>query len=104
VIVTNIDHVPQKEIGAVLGIVKGSCVRAKHIGKDLRAAGRTFIGGEMTYYSDLLNESRDTASSRMIGEAEKLKADAIINVRYQTSMVIAGASEVLAYGTAVKFK
>ena len=62
------------------------------------------IGGEMTYYSDLLNESRDTASQRMIAEAKKLKADAIINVRYQTSMVMAGASELLAYGTAVKFK
>ena len=103
-IVTTIDYVPQKEIGAVLGLVKGSCVRAKHLGKDIRAAGRTLIGGEMTYYSDLLNESRNTASKRMIAEAEKLKADAIINVRYQTSMVMAGASEVLAYGTAVKFK
>ena len=103
-IVTNIDHIPQKEIGALLGIVKGSSVRAKHLGKDIRAAGRTLIGGEMTYYSDLLNESRDTASKRMIEEAKKLKADAVINVRYQTSMVMAGASEVLAYGTAVKFK
>ena len=103
-IVTNIDYIPKKEIRAVLGVVKGSCVRAKHIGKDIRAAGRTLIGGEMTYYSDLLNESRDTASKRMIEEAEKLNADAVINVRYQTSMVMAGASEVLAYGTAVKFK
>jgi uncharacterized protein YbjQ (UPF0145 family) len=104
VIVTSTDYIPQKEIGAVLGIVKGSCVRAKHLGKDIRAAGRTLIGGEMTYYSDLLNESRGTASQRMVAEAQKLKADAVINVRYQTSMVMAGASEVLAYGTAVKLK
>lgn len=103
-IVTSTDYIPQKEIGAVLGIVKGSCVRAKHLGKDIRAAGRTLIGGEMTYYTDLLNESRDTANRRMVEEAKKLKADAVINVRFLTSMVMAGASEVLAYGTAVKLK
>jgi uncharacterized protein YbjQ (UPF0145 family) len=100
----NVDYIPNVEIGQVLGVVKGSCVRAKHVGKDIRAAGRTLIGGEMKYYSELLMESRETATARMMDEAKRLGADAIINVRYQTAMVMAGASEVLAYGTAVKFK
>lgn len=103
-IIANIDYIPDKEIEQVLGVVKGSCVKAKHVGKDIRAAGRTLIGGEMTYYSDLLNESRETATNKMIEEAQNMGADAIINVRYQTSMVMSGASEVLAYGTAVKIK
>ena len=101
-IIVNVDYIPDREIAQVLGLVKGSCVRAKHVGKDIRAAGRSLIGGEMKYYSELLMESRDTATKRMIGEAKKLGADAIINVRYQTAMVTVGASEVLAYGTAVK--
>jgi uncharacterized protein YbjQ (UPF0145 family) len=103
-IISNIDYIPKKEIGEIMGVVKGSCVRAKHLGKDLRAAGRTMIGGEMTYYSELLAESREIATQRMTEEAEKMGADAIINVRYLTSMVMASASEVLAYGTAVKIK
>lgn len=103
-IISNIDYIPEKEIDTILGVVKGSCVRAKHLGKDLRAAGRTMIGGEMTYYSELLVESREIATQRMTEEGEKMGADAIINVRYLTSMVMASASEVLAYGTAVKVK
>jgi uncharacterized protein YbjQ (UPF0145 family) len=104
VIISNIDYIPEKDIDQILGVVKGSCVRAKHLGKDIRAAGRTMIGGEMTYYSELLTESREIATTRMTEEAEKMGADAIINVRYLTSMVMASASEVLAYGTAVKIK
>ena len=103
-IISSIDYIPKKEIGEILGVVKGSSVRAKHLGKDIRAAGRTLIGGEMTYYSELLSESREDANKRMIKEAENLGADAIINIRLQTSMVMAGAAEVLAYGTAVKIK
>jgi uncharacterized protein YbjQ (UPF0145 family) len=103
-IISNIDYIPGKEIAEILGVVKGSCVKAKHLGKDIRAAGRTIIGGEMAYYSELLTESREDATKRMTEEAEKLGADAIINVRYQTSMVMASASEVLAYGTAVRIK
>jgi uncharacterized protein YbjQ (UPF0145 family) len=102
--IVNIEKIPGREIKEVLGVVKGSCVRAKHVGKDIRAAGRTLIGGEMTYYSDLLIESRQTATDRMVAEAEKLGANAVINVRYQTAMVMAGSSEVLAYGTAVKIQ
>ena len=103
-ILTNTDFIPNREITQTLGVVKGSCVKSKHLGKDIRAAGRTLIGGEMTYYSELLSESRDTATKRMLDEAEALGADAVINIRYQTAMVMAGASEVLAYGTAVKIK
>lgn len=103
-IISNIDYIPEKEIAEILDLVKGSSVRAKHLGKDIRAAGRTLIGGEMSYYSELLSESREEAIKRMTQEAEKLGADAIINVRLQTSMVMAGAAEVLAYGTAVKIK
>jgi uncharacterized protein YbjQ (UPF0145 family) len=103
-IISSIDYIPKKEIGEILGVVKGSSVRAKHLGKDIRAAGRTLIGGEMSYYSDLLSESREEATNRMTKEAQDLGADAIINVRFQTSMVMAGAAEVLAYGTAVKIK
>ena len=69
----NIDYIPNREIKRVLGVVKGSCVRAKHIGKDIRAAGRSIIGGEMSYYSELLMESRKTATQRMIQEAVKIK-------------------------------
>lgn len=103
-IISSIDYIPEKEIAEILDLVKGSSVRAKHLGKDIRAAGRTLIGGEMSYYSELLSESREEAIKRMTQEAEKLGADAIINVRLQTSMVMAGAAEVLAYGTAVKIK
>ena len=101
-ILTTTDSIPDGSVTQILGVVKGSCVRAKHIGKDIRGIGRAIIGGEMTYYSDLLNESRDTAITRMVEEAERWDADAIINIRLQTSMVIQGAAEVLAYGTAVK--
>ncbi len=103
-ILTTTDSVPGAAVIQILGVVKGSCVQAKHIGKDIRAVGRAFIGGEMKYYTDLLNESRDKAIQRMIVEATNWGADAIINIRLQTSMVIAGSAEVLAYGTAVKLK
>lgn len=103
-IISNTDFITGKEITEVLGVVKGSCVQAKHVGKDIRAVGRTLIGGEMVYYSELLSESRQIATDRMIEEANNLKADAVINVRYNTAMVMAGSSEVLAYGTAVKLK
>jgi uncharacterized protein YbjQ (UPF0145 family) len=103
-IITSTDYVPEKEIDEVLGVVKGNSVRARWVGKDLRAAGRTLIGGEMSYYSELLGESREQATQRMVEEAEKLGADAIIVTRYQTSMIMASAAEVLCYGTAVKLK
>jgi uncharacterized protein YbjQ (UPF0145 family) len=103
-IVTSTDFVPNHEVREILGVVRGNSVRARHVGKDIRAAGRTFIGGEMKYYSELLEESRDEATQRMIEEANGLKADAVINVRYHTSAIMAAAAEVLAYGTAVSLK
>lgn len=101
-ILTTIDYIPNMKIDQSLGVVKGSSVRTKHLGKDIRAIGRTLIGGEMTYYAELLEESRKVATNKMIEKAQELGADAIINIRYQTAMVMQGASEVLAFGTAVR--
>ncbi|MBW2998917.1 YbjQ family protein [Candidatus Woesearchaeota archaeon] len=88
----------------VLGIVKGSTVQSKHIGRDIMAGLKTIVGGEVKGYTEMLEDAREKATKRMIEEAESLKADAIINVRYTTSAVMQGMSEILVYGTAVKFK
>lgn len=97
----NIDHIPGKEIEA-LGIVKGTIVHTKNVGRDFMAAMKTLVGGELTGYTQMLNEARQIAVKRMVDEAEELGADAIVNVRYGTSSVMSGAAEVIAYGTAVK--
>ncbi|MBQ9135656.1 MAG: YbjQ family protein [Lachnospiraceae bacterium] len=97
----NIDYVPGKEIED-LGIVKGTIVHTKNVGKDFMAAMKTLVGGELTGYTQMLNEARQIAVKRMVDEATELGADAIINVRYGTSSVMSGAAEVIAYGTAVK--
>ena len=97
----NIDHIPGKEIEA-LGIVKGSIVKTKHFGKDFMAGMKTLVGGEIKSYTDMLNQSRQIAVKRMVDEAGEMGADAIINIRYATSSMMQGASEVIAYGTAVK--
>ena len=102
----NIDHIPgieDKEIEA-LGIVKGTIVHTKNVGRDFMAAMKTLVGGELTGYTQRLNEARQIAVKRMVDEAEELGADAILNVRYGTSSVMSGAAEVIAYGTAVKIK
>ena len=99
----NIDHIPGKEIEA-LGIVKGSIVQTKHFGKDFMAGMKTLVGGELKSYTEMLNESRQIAVKRMVDEARELGAEAIVNVRYATSSMMQGASEVIAYGTAVKMK
>ena len=102
----NIDHIPgieDKEIEA-LGIVKGTIVHTKNVGRDFMAAMKTLVGGELTGYTQMLNEARQIAVKRMVDEAEALGADAILNVRYGTSSVMSGAAEVIAYGTAVKIK
>lgn len=85
-----------------LGIVKGTVVHSKNVGKDFMAAMKTLVGGELTGYTQMLNEARQIAVKRMVDEAEALGADAVINVRYGTSSVMSGAAEVIAYGTAVK--
>ena len=97
----NIDCIPGKEIEA-LGIVKGTVVHTKNIGRDFMAVMKTLVGGELVGYTQMLNEARQIAVKRMVDEAEELGADAIINVRYGTSSVMSGAAEVIAYGTAVK--
>ena len=103
-LITTTDYVPGKEVAQIKGLVRGTCVQARWVGKDIRAAGRTLIGGEMKYYSELLTSSRDKATKRMMDEAKRLGANAVINVRYQTSEVAQGSAEVLAYGTAVMLK
>lgn len=97
----NIDYIPGKEIEP-LGIVKGTIVHTKNVGKDFMACMKTLVGGELTGYTQMLNEARQIAVKRMVDEATELGADAVINVRYGTSSVMSGAAEVIAYGTAVK--
>jgi len=103
-IVVNTDFVPGKEISEVLGIVKGNVIWAKHVGKDILAGFRQLVGGEIKEYTEMMSEAREIALRRMIQKAEELGADAVINVRFMTSMVMQGAAEILAYGTAVKLK
>ena len=101
-IVTTSDKLPKHNITEVIGVVEGSTVRAKHIGKDILAGFKNLVGGEVKQYTELLNEARKEAMSRMEENAIELGADAIINVRIVTSMVSQMASEILVYGTAVK--
>lgn len=99
----NIDHVPGKEIEA-LGIVKGTTVHTKNFGKDFMAGMKTLVGGEITSYTEMLTEARQIATKRMVDEANAMGADAIVNIRFGSSSVMQGAAEIIAYGTAVKFK
>ena len=101
-ITTNIENVPGRVIAEHLGLVQGSTVRAKHVGKDIAAFFKSIVGGEIVGYSDLLVEGRDEAISRMTAHAETMGADAIVNVRLATSSITNGAAELMAYGTAVK--
>ncbi|MBQ3762359.1 MAG: YbjQ family protein [Clostridia bacterium] len=96
-----VETVPGKNV-QLLGLVQGSTVQSKHIGKDLMAGLRGIVGGEMKGYTEMLDDARAQAVSRMIAQAEKLGADAILGVRYATSAITQGAAEILAYGTAVK--
>ena len=97
----SIDRIPGKEI-EVLGIVKGTIVQSKNLGRDFMAGMKSLVGGEIVGYTEMLTEARQLATKRMVDEAEALGADAIIGVRYGSSQVMDGAAEVLAYGTAVK--
>tara|TARA_B100001250_G_scaffold351708_1_gene324025 strand:- start:393 stop:707 length:315 start_codon:yes stop_codon:yes gene_type:complete len=101
-ILSTTDYIPKKEIIEILGLARGSTVRTRHIGKDLFAALKNIIGGELSEYTKLQADSREQALERMIKDGEKLGADAIINIRISTSVITQGASEILAYGTAVK--
>ena len=101
-IVATTDSLPGREIKEVLGIVFGSCVQTKHVGKDIRAMGRTLIGGEAKGYTELMEEARRTAMQRMIVDATKFGAEAIVGMRYATAQTMHGAAEIIAFGTAVK--
>ena len=101
---TNTDFIPGKEVGEILGLVRGNTIQAKHIGKDIVAGFRNVVGGEIKEYTNMLSEAREIALKRMEEKAEKLGADAVINVRFMTSSVMASAAEILVYGTAVKLK
>ena len=102
-VLVNIDYIPGKEF-EVLGMAKGTVVQSKNFGKDFMAGMKTLVGGEITGYTEMLNEARQIAVKRMVDEAEALGADAVVNIRYGSSAVMQGAAEVIAYGTAVRFK
>ena len=101
---SNTETIYGKEIAESLGLVRGSTVRARNIGRDIFAGLKNLVGGEISEYTKLMADSREQALQRMIEDAEKLGADAIVNIRFTTSTVMQGASEILAYGTAVRIK
>jgi uncharacterized protein YbjQ (UPF0145 family) len=103
-IVVSTDSIAGKRVVRTLGIVRGNAVRARHVGKDILAAFRNLVGGEIHEYTKLMAESREQALDRMVEEARGLGADAIVNTRFVTSMITQGAAELLAYGTAVKLE
>ncbi|NHZ90734.1 heavy metal-binding domain-containing protein [Massilia sp. CCM 8733] len=100
-LMTNIETIPGKNIMTCHGVVSGSTVRAKHVGRDIMAGLKNIVGGELKGYTELLNESRDSAIERMQAQARQMGANAIVNVRFSTSSVAAGAAEIYVYGTAV---
>ena len=97
----SINYIPGNEIDA-LGLVKGTVVQTKNVGRDFMAGMKTLVGGEIVGYTEMLNEARQIATKRMVDEAKELGADAVIDIKYGSSQVMAGAAEVIAYGTAVK--
>lgn len=99
--ITNLENVPGKPIIKHLGLVQGSSVRAKHVGRDIMASLKNLFGGELKGYTELLSESREEAMQRMIQQAEAVGANAVLNVRFSTSSVTQGAAEIYVYGTAV---
>ena len=102
IITTTTSEIPGKKVVQILGLVKGNTIRARHVGRDIAAGFKNIVGGEIKSYTQMTEQARDEAFNRMVNQAVDLKADAIINVRFATSMVMAGAAEMLAYGTAVK--
>jgi len=102
IIITTGNKIPGKKIIKILEVVRGSTVRARNIGRDIGAGFKSIVGGEVKTYTEMTKDARDEAYNRMVNQAIDLRADAVINVRFTTSMVMKGASEMLAYGTAVK--
>jgi len=104
IIISTAFEVPGMKITKILGVAKGNTVRARNIGRDIGAAFKNVIGGEIKTYTEMISNARDEAFNRMINDAIEMGADAVIGVRFTTSMIMAGASEMLAYGTAVKLR
>ncbi len=104
IIVTTGNKVPAREIAEILGVVRGSTVRARNVGRDIGAGLKSLVGGEVKTYTEMTKSARDEAYNRMVNEAIDLGANAVIGVRFTTSMIMSGASEMLAYGTAVKVR
>lgn len=104
IILTTGMDVPGKQIKEILSVVRGSTVRARNVGRDIMAGFKNLVGGEIKTYTEMADHSRDEAFNRMVNQAIKQGADAVIGIRFMTSMIMQGASEMLAYGTAVKFK
>lgn len=103
-LITNNDQIAGREVTETLGLVKGNTIRARNVGSDILAGLRNLVGGEVKGYTKMISDARDEALARMKEEAEAMEADAVINVRFTTSQVMSGSSEILAYGTAVKLK
>ena len=100
-LLTNIEIIPGKRITQHLGLVQGSSVRSKHVGRDIMAGLKNIFGGELKGYTELLQESRDEATERMVAQATAVGANAVLNIRFSTSSIAVGAAEIFAYGTAV---
>jgi uncharacterized protein YbjQ (UPF0145 family) len=100
-ILVTTETVPGKTIKETLGLVRGNTIRARHVGQDIKAAFRNLIGGEVVEYTKLMAESREQAIDRMVAAAQEIGADAVVSMRFTTSMIMGGAAELLAYGTAV---
>ena len=103
-LLTNVDQVPGMRIAEHYGLVSGSTVRAKHVGRDIMASLKNIVGGELKGYTELLNDARQQATDRMVEQAQALGANAVINVRFSTSSVAQGAAEIYVYGTAVRME
>lgn len=101
---TTTDFIPGKEISEILGVARGSTVRARNIGRDIFASFKNIVGGEIDEYTKLQAYAREEAMHRLNQDAQRLGADAVINIRLTTAMIMQGTAEILAYGTAVKFK
>lgn len=102
-LIVTTEYITGKEL-EMLGMVKGSTIQSKHLGNDIAQSFKTLVGGELKSYNEMMNEARAIATKRMVAEAEELGADAVVNIRYSSSSIMQGAAEVIAYGTAVKFK
>lgn len=103
-LISNLEYVPERKVLRHLGLVQGSSVRSKHAGRDIMAGLKNIVGGELVGYTELLHESREEATRRMKAQAESIGANAVLNVRFSTSSIAAGAAEIFVYGTAVELE